>query len=320
MLNIGVPDSRVYCLTDSKYPKRSSSSMYCALDQRIENITADLNRSREVKLSCAKVQIEYYRNCPPSEMTLPAIPHHWLMVQIHDGPEQMLIQHGKQESCLGGKLHRNNLVYIAPFTETEWEFTGARGCIHILIPDSFLLDTTASEKVENLYLGDSQMGMLLPELCQHVLQLEAALQYGDKLPDLALYDYLEIAATLLVRGLDVSDRKLPKSPSRGLSESTMSRIQEYVWSRVHKPIQIEELASLAGMSPGYFSRCFKAVTHSSPHRYITRMRVSKARELLHTPSGISEVAYLCGFYDQAHLSRVFKQWTGLTPSDYKRMI
>ena len=75
------------------------------------------------------------------------------------------------------------------------------------------------------------------------------------------------------------------------------------------------------MSPDYFRKLFKKEMGVSPLKYLTQIRISHAKRLLHLKqrSGLSiqEIAWLCGFHDSLYFSRVFKKATGIPPQDWE---
>jgi len=81
---------------------------------------------------------------------------------------------------------------------------------------------------------------------------------------------------------------------------------------LERNIQLEELAGLSGIYLFYFLRCFKGVTGFTPHQFLLRMRVQKARTLIPNKESLTTIAYVCGFADQAHFTRIFKAQTGMT--------
>nr|WP_058998923.1 helix-turn-helix transcriptional regulator [Leptolyngbya sp. NIES-2104] len=68
------------------------------------------------------------------------------------------------------------------------------------------------------------------------------------------------------------------------------------------------------MSPHHFSRLFKQSTGLSPHQYVIRCRVERAKQLLlKGEMTIAEVAATVGFYDQSHFAHYFRRLMGVTP-------
>ena len=82
---------------------------------------------------------------------------------------------------------------------------------------------------------------------------------------------------------------------------------------------IEELAAKAGMSRRYFEKLFLAEFGVPPHEYILELKMDLGRELLlNERLSVGDVAGRLGYSDVYHFSKIFKQRTLMTPSEYKR--
>lgn len=105
----------------------------------------------------------------------------------------------------------------------------------------------------------------------------------------------------------------------GLPRHRLRLVEEFVESNVASEFAVDDLARLAGLSPYHFAREFKRSTGHAPHQFVIRRRVESAKRLLaDARRSIADVALDCGFADQAHLARTFKQVVGLTPSLWRR--
>ena len=78
--------------------------------------------------------------------------------------------------------------------------------------------------------------------------------------------------------------------------------------------------SSLGYNQDYFRRLFKKHTSLSPNVYLNNLRMEKAKELLFINPffNISELSKLCGYKDSLYFSSCFKQYTGLSPTKYKK--
>ena len=82
---------------------------------------------------------------------------------------------------------------------------------------------------------------------------------------------------------------------------------------------VKHVAALCGLSRSYFERAFKVSFGTPPHRLLVRQRVRQAAEMLEqTSEGIGSIALNCGFADQSHLTRVFRENVGLSPAAWRR--
>jgi AraC family transcriptional regulator len=86
-------------------------------------------------------------------------------------------------------------------------------------------------------------------------------------------------------------------------------------------LSLQALAKESGYSRVHFVRMFRAATGYTPHNYVLKLRVDRVRELLASPTlSLTDIALECGFSSHSHLSRVFRQVLGATPSEYRRSI
>ncbi|MCI6509532.1 MAG: helix-turn-helix domain-containing protein [Prevotella sp.] len=74
------------------------------------------------------------------------------------------------------------------------------------------------------------------------------------------------------------------------------------------------------MTTQQLRRKLLAVLGEAPNSYIRSLQIKRAHELLGTQTdlSISQIARLCGFYDMSHFSKIFKQCTGVSPSQYRK--
>ncbi len=87
-------------------------------------------------------------------------------------------------------------------------------------------------------------------------------------------------------------------------------------------LSLKEVSQSLHVHPSYLSREFsKYFDDLSFGDYIRKLRIEKAIQLLNDPNhSLSEIAYLTGFSDQSHFTRIFKKVTGKNPSAYKKNI
>jgi AraC family transcriptional regulator len=97
------------------------------------------------------------------------------------------------------------------------------------------------------------------------------------------------------------------------------KVRDYIDSHISGPVLVADLCSLVQRSEAQFSRLFKHTFGESPHAFLVRRRVEFAAQyMLTTDASLSDIAPRCGFTDQAHLSKHFRQSTGRTPAAWRR--
>jgi AraC family transcriptional regulator len=115
------------------------------------------------------------------------------------------------------------------------------------------------------------------------------------------------------------NRQAPSRAAARLPLRKLRRVQELIESRLDGDVTLDRMASEVGYSRSHFLRMFHETTGLTPHRYVLRQRVERARRLLEQPGiGIAEVACCCGFSSQAHLTVAFRKECGVTPAEYRR--
>lgn len=94
----------------------------------------------------------------------------------------------------------------------------------------------------------------------------------------------------------------------------------YIHSHYHEEmISVSYLAELCGVSPVYLRNLFVRRFALSPIRYINRLKMTRAEELLSSQMyGVRDVCFLSGFQDESYFSREFKKYFGVTPSEYAK--
>ena len=112
---------------------------------------------------------------------------------------------------------------------------------------------------------------------------------------------------------------MERSESESLARP-FDAVIDYMNENIDKQIRIEELAALVYMQPTYFIKKFKAAFGESPIVYLNKLRIYKSLYLLASTSlSLGEVAVKVGIYDSSYFSRMFKSYSGTTPSEYKNL-
>lgn len=101
----------------------------------------------------------------------------------------------------------------------------------------------------------------------------------------------------------------------------IEQAEEYIQSHYTSDIKAHEVAGVINISPNYFSSLFKQKTGKNFNEYVNEMRVEKAKTLLgETPLKVNEIAEQAGFYEYKYFVEVFKRFSGLTPTKYRKLM
>ena len=120
--------------------------------------------------------------------------------------------------------------------------------------------------------------------------------------------------------LNVFNKFIKQKSSGKKTPEWVKELKEIIQDQVDTSLNLTEISKSLDINPSYLSREFsKYFDNLSFGEYIRKRRIEKALELikLNTHS-LTEVAYLTGFSDQSHFTRIFKQHTGKNPSAFKK--
>ena len=131
-------------------------------------------------------------------------------------------------------------------------------------------------------------------------------------------DELDEALVHFFSRLDVVTRK--RVPARTADAETVRRAIEFIESRLWKGFSLDELGHASMTNRWQLCRDFRLLVGTSPHRYLVMRRLDRARRMMRSGAAISDTAIACGFADQSHLNRHFKNTYGLTPKGWLRSI
>jgi AraC-like DNA-binding protein len=122
-------------------------------------------------------------------------------------------------------------------------------------------------------------------------------------------DALVLALLLELRGEPV---RRPRS-----RPSAVAAARDRLDASVEQGVTLLELAQSVHVSPYHLHRLFRAEVGVSPHEYLTRLRIRRARDLLAAGASVGEAASATGFGSPGYFAAVFKRRAGVSPSAYR---
>lgn len=103
-----------------------------------------------------------------------------------------------------------------------------------------------------------------------------------------------------------------------LRDPHLGRALEAIHSAPGSPWTVESLARVASASRSHFAERFRTVVGESPARYLTRVRMRRAEELLLAGVPVSQVAFTLGYVSDEGFRRAFRRHNGRAPTDWRR--
>ena len=167
------------------------------------------------------------------------------------------------------------------FQQLRFAFTDALGSA---LTRQVLSELYAPESIER----DGYVGSLMSALTSHVL-----------------------------RGADRP--QTPVIPSSANSSFRLHTVMDQIKKAPEGDHSLEEMSAAAGLTPSHFCRVFRRATGTTPHQFVMRTKLDRARNLLGgSDLSMAQVADSLGFKSQSHFTRAFRQYFHETPSDYRR--
>ena len=105
----------------------------------------------------------------------------------------------------------------------------------------------------------------------------------------------------------------------GLGSARLRRIKELVHAKMEDDLSLDEMAESVGLSTAHFARMFRKSTGKTPHQFVLRQKLERARGMLRTPDArVLDVAIACGFKTQQYFAQVFRDIWGVSPTEYRQ--
>jgi AraC family transcriptional regulator len=105
----------------------------------------------------------------------------------------------------------------------------------------------------------------------------------------------------------------------GLGSARLRKIKELIDANMEDDLSLDEMAQSVGLSTAHFARMFRKSTGETPHQFVRRQRVERAKSILRDhDTRVLDVAVTCGFKTQQHFAQVFRDLCGVSPTEYRQ--
>jgi AraC family transcriptional regulator len=186
---------------------------------------------------------------------------------------------------------------------------GAARCLHVAI-DPSLLERLREVQCQRMEPGEWRNESLRALGCRLQAQFDAA----DDAARLAIEGLM---LEILAEGARHAGRHCG---GRGFLPHWLRVARDLLHARFTEPIALDDIASAADVHVVHLSREFRRYFNCTVGDYVRRLRVDHACTLLRdSASPLVDIALRCGFADQSHFSRVFHQYVGVTPAQFRAL-
>ncbi|OWY65671.1 AraC family transcriptional regulator [cyanobacterium TDX16] len=257
--------------------------------------------------------LQYHRQ-PPPEMVENSCPQHRLM--IHDRTSQSPIIETFEGLNQLYPMSQGTVRILPASTRTcaYWETE------HQFMMLAFEPELLARQTAETIDVNHIELLPIVnpcdPLIYSIGLTLKAELESGGIGGRLYVDAMTTALMAHLLRHYSVCNYSQPVIIN-GLPKRTLQQVVDYIDAHLDRDLTVATLAAIAQVSPSYFSNLFKQSTGLSPHQYVIRCRIDRAKQLLRQgKQSIAEIAYNLGFTHQSHFSHHFKRLVGSSPKAF----
>ncbi|GGD26399.1 helix-turn-helix domain-containing protein [Aureimonas glaciei] len=202
---------------------------------------------------------------------------------------------------------------------SQSRITGLSDSVHVYI-GKFALDDLAAEigarKIDRLRMPSNEADPILGQFCRFMLASPPEAEPANPL----FAD--QLALSLLTYFAErYGGLSLPstKASAGGLAPWQERRAREIIHSRLATRMTMADVAGECRLTPSYFAKAFRQTFGTTPHRYLTEVRINEAKSyLLNSQLPLADIALLCGLGDQSYFTRVFTAAVGTSPGAWRR--
>ncbi|ASY59139.1 AraC family transcriptional regulator [Sinorhizobium sp. CCBAU 05631] len=202
----------------------------------------------------------------------------------------------------------DTLLLLVPHNHRYWLEDGGRW-------EFFWISMNGEEalRIHRAILGvTGPVLKLQPETVEHLADCSQRLITGGETPGRASAIAYEAAMALY-------DDVFGSHPVFSEEYRTMHHVIDHIMANLEKPLPVEELARVSGLSRAHFSRVFAASEGMPPAEFVLQKRLQRAVKLLTKTADlpVKEVAILSGFDDPNYFAKVFRRVFGASPTEFR---
>ena len=253
----------------------------------------------------------------PDRIITPGIAQH--RISLHIANQDYLERRLDGEKLKSSPMSPGLFNFIPAHRELEALWQAEIELLSIYLPPT-LLERTVLENSDRYFSKIELIDRLAirdPFLEQLAYAFKAELKAGQISDRL----YLESLQTMLCAHLlrhHCSTEIVTTEVSGGLSSSKLRQVIDYIQSNLERDLSLAQLANVAHVSSHHFGKLFKQSMGLTPHQYVLKCRIERAKKLLRDKKlTLTEIGLATGFCHQSHFTNAFRRYTTITPRQYR---
>lgn len=277
-----------------------------------------INSDAMAHVSAASLMSVRYFQAEPDTMPEEIFDEHHVLLNLKEEPHR--VQNRRDGVLRDFTFEKHEIIVTPAGMRSGWRWFAKSDVIVVTLdPDKV---AHFAERELGLIL-DRQQLVDLPQftdadLCQAGVMLRDALE-SDDLSSGVMFEAM--SRVFLVKLLQRYGQRRPEAAalSARFTSEHFHRVLAYIRAHLDQTITVEGLSREVGMSRSHFARVFKETLGETPMQYVLAYRIEQSAAMMKDKTRpLGEIALACGFADQAHFSRSFRQITGQTPRAFRQ--
>ena len=259
--------------------------------------------------------LEYFK-AEPDAMPTRVFDQHHILLNLKDEPHR--VENWRAGEHRDFIYHKHEIILTPAGVESGWRWH-AKSKVIVVTLDPAKFERFAQTEV-GVLLAESQLKSLPqfrdPDICHAGEMLRDALASKEEGSALIFECLARVFLVKLIQKYGLREEEYAFSKS--FTPKHYKSVLDFVAHNYGKSILVEDMAREAVLSPSHFAQLLKRTIGLSPMQFVMSYRVEQARKkLVESDTPLIDIAMSCGFSDQAHFTRQFKQIQGETPSKYR---
>jgi AraC family transcriptional regulator len=296
-------------------PAHKSRLVRVMSEEQIVGITGTLPHATSIGRNWTGVEVHRYRVSGPSQTIEFRLPQLAIFLPHVDHPVRVRQEIGDNVMT---KDVSKDAVTIAPAALTRRASVERRHELTAIFLDPLVFSEIAHAETGVHYPEIMpQFGIADPLIRSIGMTLDGEMRSNNPKPAF----YAERLASTLASHIFVrySAPVYREMRSLGVHWTKLRRCIEHIHANIDKPLSLDQLAVVAGMSKFHFAKSFRDAMGLAPHQYLVKLRVEKARALLSDDTiSLSEIAWRVGYEDIGQFASQFRKVIGVSPTQYRR--